>query len=160
MAAWQAGFQALATGATVEYDPVGSGGGREAFLAGGDTNFAGSDAYLKDEELTASVDRCAGDKGAIDLPHYVSAIAVAYNVPALEGTDIQLSPETLAKIFTNQISNWNTPRPRRQPRRRSARPRTQPGPPLRRLGHDSRTSRTTGKVASTSGPTAHFRTER
>ena len=27
MAAWQAGFQALATGATVEYDPVGSGGG-------------------------------------------------------------------------------------------------------------------------------------
>jgi phosphate transport system substrate-binding protein len=107
MAAWQAGFQALASGATVEYDPVGSGGGREAFLAGGDTNFAGSDAYLKDEELAASADRCAGDKGAIDLPHYVSAIAIAYNVPDLEGTDVQLSPETLAKIFTNQITNWN-----------------------------------------------------
>ena len=57
--------------------------------------------------MTASVDRCAGDKGAIDLPHYVSAIAIAYNVPDLEGTELQLSPETLAKIFTNQITNWN-----------------------------------------------------
>jgi phosphate transport system substrate-binding protein len=107
MQAWQAGFQALATGATVEYDPVGSGGGREAFLAGGDTNFAGSDAYLKDEELAASKDRCAGDQGAIDLPHYVSPIAIAYNVPDLAGTDLKLSPETIAQIFTNQITNWN-----------------------------------------------------
>src|SRR5262245_52821839 len=106
MQAWQAGFQGMATGATVEYDPVGSGGGRETFLAGG-SDFAGSDAYLKDEELTASVDRCAGDKGAIDLPHYVSPIAIAYNVPDLEGTDLQLSAETVAKIFANQITNWN-----------------------------------------------------
>jgi phosphate transport system substrate-binding protein len=106
MQAWQAGFQTLATGATVEYDPVGSGGGRETFLAGG-SDFAGSDAYLKDEELQASIDSCAGDQGAIDLPHYVSPIAVAYNVPALEGTTLQLSPTTLAKIFANQITNWN-----------------------------------------------------
>jgi phosphate transport system substrate-binding protein len=107
MAAWQAGFQALAPDSTIEYDPVGSGGGREAFLAGGNVNFAGSDAYLKDEELATSKDRCAGDQGAIDLPHYVSPIAIAYNVPDLEGTDLQLSPETIAKIFTNQITNWN-----------------------------------------------------
>ena len=106
MQAWQAGFQTLATDATVEYDPVGSGGGRETFLAGG-SDFAGSDAYLKDEELTASLDACAGDKGAVDLPHYISPIAVAYNVPALEGTTLNLSPETLAKIFANQITNWN-----------------------------------------------------
>lgn len=106
MQAWQAGFQTLATGATVEYDPVGSGGGRETFLAGG-SDFAGSDAYLKDEELTASVDSCAGDKGAIDLPHYISPIAIAYNVPDLEGTTLNLSPDTLAKIFANQIANWN-----------------------------------------------------
>jgi phosphate transport system substrate-binding protein len=107
MTAWQAGFQAIATGATVEYDPVGSGGGRDTFLAGGNTDFAGSDAYLKADELTKSQDRCAGNGGAVDLPHYVSAIAVAYNVPALKGTDLQLSPETLAKIFTNKITNWN-----------------------------------------------------
>jgi phosphate transport system substrate-binding protein len=106
MQAWQAGFQTLATGATVEYDPVGSGGGRETFLAGG-SDFAGSDAYLKDEELASSTDACAGDRGAVDLPHYVSPIAIAYNVPDLEGTTLQLSPDTVAKIFANQISNWN-----------------------------------------------------
>src|SRR5215218_3630156 len=106
MQAWQAGFQTLAPGATVEYDPVGSGGGRETFLAGG-SDFAGSDAYLKDEELASSIDACAGDKGAVDLPHYISPIAVAYNVPDLEGTTLQLSPVTVAKIFANQISNWD-----------------------------------------------------
>jgi phosphate transport system substrate-binding protein len=106
MQAWQAGFQTLAPGATVEYDPVGSGGGRETFLAGG-SDFAGSDAYLKDEELASSIDACAGDRGAVDLPHYVSPIAIAYNVPDLEGTTLQLSPVTVAKIFANQISNWD-----------------------------------------------------
>jgi phosphate transport system substrate-binding protein len=106
MQTWQAGFQTLATEATVEYDPVGSGGGRETFLAGG-SDFAGSDAYLKDEELASSIEACAGDQGAVDLPHYISPIAIAYNVPALEGTTLQFSPATLAGIFANQITNWN-----------------------------------------------------
>ena len=33
--AWQAAFQSANSGVTVNYDPVGSGGGREQFLAGG-----------------------------------------------------------------------------------------------------------------------------
>ena len=46
--AWTAAFQTANTGATVNYDPVGSGGGREQFLAGG-VSFAGSDSYMDDE---------------------------------------------------------------------------------------------------------------
>ena len=107
MQGWQAGFQAVATNATVEYDSIGSGGGRETFLAGG-SDFAGSDAYLKDEEYQASIDRCAGDQGAVNLPHYISPIAVAYNLPSVEGT-LTLSPEVLAGIFANTITNWNDP---------------------------------------------------
>ena len=45
MAAWKAGFQTANPDVTVNYDAVGSGGGREQFLAGG-VQFAGSDAYL------------------------------------------------------------------------------------------------------------------
>ena len=41
MQAWQAGIQAINPDLTVNYDPVGSGGGREQFIAGG-TAFAGS----------------------------------------------------------------------------------------------------------------------
>jgi phosphate transport system substrate-binding protein len=108
MQGWQAGFQALNPDATVNYDAIGSGGGREQFLAGG-SDFAGSDAYLKPEELTAAIDRCPGDKGAIDLPHYISPIAVAYNLPSLDGTTLNLSPAVLAGIFANTITKWNDP---------------------------------------------------
>ena len=105
---WQAGFQAVATNATVEYDPIGSGGGRETFLAGG-TDFAGSDAALDEEEYQASIDRCAGDQGAINLPHYISPIALPYNLPSIEGATLNLTPELIAGIFANQITNWNDP---------------------------------------------------
>jgi phosphate transport system substrate-binding protein len=108
MQGWQAGFQAIATGATVEYDPIGSGGGRETFLSGG-SDFAGSDAALKDDEYEQSIERCAGDQGAINLPHYISPIALPYNLPSIEGETLNLSAEVIAGIFANQITNWNDP---------------------------------------------------
>ncbi len=43
--AWQSGFQSANPDVTVNYDPVGSGGGREQFLSGG-VDFAGSDSYM------------------------------------------------------------------------------------------------------------------
>ena len=108
MQGWQAGFQELNPDATVEYDPIGSGGGRETFLAGGSA-FAGSDSYLKDEEWEASKDRCAGDLGAINLPHYISPIAIPYNLPSLEGKTLNLHPDVIAGIFANEITVWNDP---------------------------------------------------
>ncbi len=108
MQGWQAGFQAVNTGATVEYDPIGSGGGRETFLSGG-TDFAGSDSALDEEEYAASIDRCAGDLGAINLPHYISPIAIPYNLPSLEGETLNLSPAVIAGIFANEITVWNDP---------------------------------------------------
>ncbi|MET0579555.1 MAG: phosphate ABC transporter substrate-binding protein PstS, partial [Ilumatobacteraceae bacterium] len=104
MQAWQAGFQEANPDATVEYDPVGSGGGRETFLAGG-SDFAGSDAYMDDEEYASSVERCAGDEGAINLPHYISPIVVAYNLPDV--AELNLSPATIAGIFSGAITAWD-----------------------------------------------------
>ncbi len=106
MAGWQAGFQAANPDATVEYDPIGSGGGRETFLSGG-SDFAGSDSALDDEEYATSIERCAGDQGAINLPHYISPIALPYNLPSIEGETLNLSAEVIAGIFANQITNWN-----------------------------------------------------
>ena len=105
MQAWQAGFNSEQPGVTFSYDPVGSGGGREQFLAGG-TDFAGSDSPLTDDELTQAKERC-GEAGAFELPNYISAIAVVYN---LEGVaDLNLSPATLAGIFGGTITTWNDP---------------------------------------------------
>ncbi len=102
--AWIAGFQTANPDVTVTYDPIGSGGGRESFIAGA-FPFAGSDAYLTDDdgELTAAKDRCGSD--AIEVPNYISPIAVIYNV---EGVDnLQLSPATLAGIFAGTITTWD-----------------------------------------------------
>jgi phosphate transport system substrate-binding protein len=107
MAAWQAAFQSANPDVTVNYDPVGSGGGREQFLAGGAILFAGSDAALKDDELAKSKTRCAGGTGAIDLPVYVSPIAVAFNLPGVK--TLQMSSDTVAKIFAGKITKWDDP---------------------------------------------------
>ncbi|WGW12501.1 phosphate ABC transporter substrate-binding protein PstS [Saxibacter everestensis] len=103
MDAWIAGFQGIASGATVQYSPDGSGAGREQFLAGA-ANFAGSDAALDDDELTAAKEVC-GPEGAYEFPVYVSPIAVAYNLPGVD--DLQLAPETIAGIFSGKITSWN-----------------------------------------------------
>ncbi len=104
MAAWKSGFQGANPDVTVNYDPVGSGGGREQFLAGG-VLFAGSDSYMTDDELKQAQDVCGGD--AIEVPTYVSPIAVIYN---LEGVDnLQLSPDVLAQIMDGKITTWDDP---------------------------------------------------
>jgi phosphate transport system substrate-binding protein len=104
--AWAAGFQQANSGATVSYDPVGSGGGREQFIAGG-VDFAGSDAALDDTELPDAQKRCGGADNVVEVPVYVSPIAVVYNVPGVD--KLVLSPDTVAKIFAQKIKNWNDP---------------------------------------------------
>jgi phosphate transport system substrate-binding protein len=104
--AWIAGFQDASPDVTIAYDPVGSGGGREQFISGG-VAYAGSDAALKDDELAGAQKRCGGPDGLVEVPVYISPIAVAYNLEGVDG--LQLSPETLAKIFKQEIKNWNDP---------------------------------------------------
>ena len=106
--AWIAGFQTKNPDVTVSYDPVGSGGGREQFTAGGKILFAGSDAALDGEELAAAQKRCGGVDNLIETPIYISPIAIVYNLDGVE--DLQLSPETLASIFTKDIKKWNDPK--------------------------------------------------
>ncbi|UOE46009.1 phosphate ABC transporter substrate-binding protein PstS [Agromyces larvae] len=104
--AWIAAFQTANTGVTINYDPSGSGAGRETFIAGG-SDFAGSDSFLNDEELAGEFASCAPDTSAIDLPVYISPIAVVYNV---EGVDeLNLDATTLAKIFKGEITSWDDP---------------------------------------------------
>ena len=104
VAAWKKEFQTSNPDVTVNYDPVGSGGGREQFLAGG-VAFAGSDSYLTDEELATAKTTCKGD--IVEIPTYVSPIAVIYN---LEGVDkLNLSPKTVGSIFEGKVTTWNDP---------------------------------------------------
>ena len=105
--AWTAEFENENSGVTVTYDAVGSGGGREQFISGG-VAFAGSDAALEEEEgeLKKAQERC-GTGQLVEIPAYVSPIAIVYNLEGVES--LQLSPETLAKIFNQEIDSWSDP---------------------------------------------------
>jgi len=105
--AWIAEFENANSGATISYDAVGSGGGREQFIAGG-VAYAGSDAALEEEEgeLEKAAKRCSPGK-LVEIPAYVSPIAVIYNLEGVES--LQLDPETLATIFNQEIDTWDDP---------------------------------------------------
>jgi phosphate transport system substrate-binding protein len=104
---WRAGFQGDNSGVTVNYDPVGSGTGRENFISKA-FSFAGSDSALSTDEgeLDAAKARCGGED-PIEVPAYISPIAVIYN---LDGVDeLNLKPETVAAIFDGKITTWDDP---------------------------------------------------
>lgn len=103
MTAWQSGFTAVHPDATIQYSPDGSGAGREAFLGGG-VQFAGSDAYLDEEEHAAAVEVC-GPEGAFNIPAYIAPIAVAFNLPGID--EVNMDAETIASVFRGDITNWN-----------------------------------------------------
>ena len=106
--AWIAEFQTANPDVTVNYAAEGSGAGREGFQAGA-ANFAGSDrAFKLDEIAEGPFDGCAADSGIIELPLYISPIAIIFN---LEGVDsLNLDPDTIAAIFAGTITNWNDPK--------------------------------------------------
>jgi len=105
--AWIAEFENANGGATISYDGVGSGGGREKFISDA-VAFAGSDTPLSEEEgeLGKAIKRCEPGE-LVEVPDYISPIAIVYNLPGVE--ELKLEPETLAKIFNQEIENWNDP---------------------------------------------------
>ncbi|HEY2715772.1 MAG TPA: phosphate ABC transporter substrate-binding protein PstS [Solirubrobacterales bacterium] len=105
--AWIAEFENANSGATISYDPVGSGGGREQFISGG-VAYGASDTPLSEDEgeLGKAIKRCAPGE-LVEIPDYISPIAIIYNLPEVE--ELKLDPETLAKIFNQEITQWNDP---------------------------------------------------
>jgi phosphate transport system substrate-binding protein len=105
--AWIAEFENANGGATISYDGVGSGGGREKFISGG-VAYAGSDTPLSESEgeLGKAIKRCEPGQ-LVEVPDYISPIAIIFNLPGVE--ELKLEPETLAKIFNQEIENWNDP---------------------------------------------------
>jgi phosphate transport system substrate-binding protein len=103
--AWVVGFQGMYPETTVEYDPVGSGGGRETFIGGG-SQFAGSDRAFKIDEIAEdNFASCVPGTGILEIPAYISPIAVFFN---LEGIDsLNMDGATIAGIFSGAITNWS-----------------------------------------------------
>ena len=96
------GFTKANPGVKVNYGAGGSGKGRQDF-ADMVTDYGCADAPYKD----ADAEKKAKGGDFLYVPVLLGAITVSYNV---DGVDkLQLSPETIAKIFQRDIKQWNDP---------------------------------------------------
>lgn len=101
---WRSNYQKQ-NGGTINYEEVGSGTGVENFISKAYV-FAGSDAFLTPQQINQAKSACGGDP--IEVPNYVSPIAVAFNLPGIKS--LNLDGETIANIFNGSITTWNDPK--------------------------------------------------
>ncbi|CAB5013919.1 unannotated protein [freshwater metagenome] len=92
---------ANSAGHKVDYTGVGSGTGRSNFFKG-DYKFAMSDSLYKTSDTSYRT-------SFVFMPLIAGAINVAYRLDGVkpEGTVLQMSSSTVAKIFAGQIKTWN-----------------------------------------------------
>ena len=138
-------FEQACPGQTLNYTANGSGAGITEFT-GNQTDFAGSDSPLPQNQYAAAQQRCGSP--AWNLPVVFGPIAITYNVNTV--TSLNLDGPTLAKIFNGAITTWNDPAI--QALNNGF---TLPGEPIHVVfRNDSRVPRTTSRSTSTPPPTA------
>lgn len=99
---WIKDFGSRCSGANINYQGIGSGAGVEQ-LTSGTVDFAGTDV-----PLTSAQRATLQAKGAVvQLPWAAGAIALEYNLPGVKA--LQMSPATIAGIFSGKIHAWNDP---------------------------------------------------
>lgn len=104
--AWTAEFQNANGDVTINYQPTGSGTGRDNFIAGS-SQFIGSDRAFNDEEIAAGEFGTCATSDIVEVPAYISPVAVVFN---LEGVDsLNMTSDLVAQIFNEQIETWNDP---------------------------------------------------
>ncbi len=99
---WIGAFTGVNPGVSITYEAIGSGGGVEQFTAQS-TDFGGSDAFMKDDELAAA--EAAWGCDVVHIPTVFGAVAAAYNLTGVD--NLTLDSDSLAKIFLGTITKWN-----------------------------------------------------
>ena len=100
-AAWFNAYKGI-TGVQVNYGGGGSGKGITD-LSGQTVDFAGTDAYLSDDQLKAAK---GGD--IVHIPTVAGAVVMTYNLAQVKD-QIKLAPSDIAKIYELKITKWNDP---------------------------------------------------
>jgi phosphate transport system substrate-binding protein len=88
------------TGAGLNYQSIGSGGGIKQIQAKTVT-FGATDMPLKAEELQKA--------GLVQFPTVLGGVVPVVNIEGMKQGDVTLDGPTLAKIFMGEIKTWNDP---------------------------------------------------
>ena len=98
-AKWAEGYK-NATGNSVNYQSIGSGGGIKQIKAN-TVDFGATDMPLPQAELEKS--------GLVQFPAIIGGVVPIVNVPGIAPGQLKLTPEVLADIYLGKIKNWNAP---------------------------------------------------
>ena len=104
--AWRAGFQNANPDVTVNYDPTGSGTGRQNFTDGGYV-IAGTDAAFSLDSVNGPFAACATGSKLVEVPAYISPIAISFTLTGIDS--LNMDADTIAKIFAGRITTWDDP---------------------------------------------------
>jgi len=96
---WSADYNA-STGAKVNYQSIGSGGGI-AQIKAGTVDFGSSDKPLSSEELA--------EAGLGQFPSAIGGVVPVLNVEGLQPGQLKLTGPLLADIFLGKVTAWNDP---------------------------------------------------
>jgi phosphate transport system substrate-binding protein len=96
---WFSEYHKVHPDVEINYQSIGSGGGIRQVLAG-TVDFGASDGPMSDEQLGQAKFKI------VHIPTVLGAVVPAYNVPGVSG-EIKFTPDVLANIFMNKITNWN-----------------------------------------------------
>ncbi len=103
MSKWSQEYNKLYSGVKVNYQSIGSGGGRKNFLDK-TVDFGASDAPLNDDQFA----QAGGPSKAMHIPLAMGGVVAAYNIPGVT-TQLKLTGQVIADIFLLKITTWNDP---------------------------------------------------
>lgn len=89
------------TNEKVNYQSIGSGGGIRQIIQG-TVHFAATDAPLTQEELHKNQ--------LIQFPLIMGGVIPTHNIPGIGANELRLDGETLAQVFSGEISHWDDPK--------------------------------------------------
>ena len=96
---WSADYN-TATGAKINYQSIGSGGGI-AQIKAGTVDFGSSDKPLASDELAQA--------GLAQFPSAIGGVVPVVNIDGLEAGKLRLTGALLADIFLGKVKTWNDP---------------------------------------------------
>ena len=101
---WTVQYNKLNPSVTINYNPIGSGGGIQQ-ITQKTVDFGASDAPLSDKQLAAA-------QGLVLFPETLGGVAVTYNLASLgisNTTTLNFNGFVLASIYYGNITKWNDP---------------------------------------------------
>ncbi len=98
---WFSEYSTAHPGVEINYQSIGSGGGISQ-VTKGLVDFGASDMPMTDQMLQSSPIKL------VHIPTVLGAVVPIFNVPGV--SDLNFSPEVLADIYLNKVTNWNDPR--------------------------------------------------